>query len=307
MSTYTLRLRFTLASEALYHDGEVIELSISGHPMPIYLQSQPIGPIKDARAFTLISRGFPSAEVALIIGERIRSALRLTCTDLGTGLNASDHPSTLNFGKAILDRMKENGVELRGEPHGLTVYPDENNIQFMSVQATGVVSNPIEWFTQRFSKYCDANATINEQLMLAFELYGLSKFETSVRARFITLISCIESAAPILERSAESQLHVGELLKATENSFLHEAEKKQLLNALQNLKQESIAACCRAFVNKHGQSGDVEVWNECHRIRHKLLHAGKSDEQIDSWFIKLDKIIRRVLITSAIGKSVAVA
>jgi hypothetical protein len=206
-----------------------------------------------------------------------------------------------------LDKAKEMGIELRGDPHGLVIYPDDPSIQFMSIQATAVVSSPIARFKERFNKYSEIGPPITDEQALGLELYSLSHFEASARARFVTLISAIESTVTPIDRGTAAQAHLDSLIQLTQASTLDEAEKKTLLNALGNLKTESITTACRRFVQTYGQENDVLLWQECHSARHKLLHSGKATKSINELLPKLDSLVRSVLIESVLRSPGAAA
>jgi len=307
VTTYTFRLRFTLPSPSLSHDSDEIALPLPGHHQHAILRARGAVSIKESTSFIISATQFPSEDAARKAGEKVRDTLRLTCADLRTGLDAAARPSTLGSGKLVLDKAKEMGIELRGDPHGLIVYPDNPNLKFMSISATATVSSPIDRFKERFSKYFVLDTEIDESQTLGLELYSLSHFETSVRARFVTLISAIESTVQPTERSKAAQVLLDSFIEQIQGSALEEIEKKTLINALGNLKTQSITTACRVFVETYGEKDDVTIWQECHATRHKLLHAGKAPKNIGELLPKLDDLVRRILIASVLQKPGAAA
>jgi hypothetical protein len=297
VNTYTFRLRFTVShAPALLHDGESLELALSGLPGPCILVPFYGGLVRDAKEFVLKASGFPTEEHAREAGERTRAALRITFTDLRVGLSVGDRPSTLSFGKVVHDQASESGYELRGDAHGLLVYPDEPPVCFMSMQGSLVVTSPLDTFTEQFAKTFEKNPSSTDAVTLGLELYGLSYFETSARARFVTLISAIESSAKRVTRTSEAKDFVDDLISQTRASQLSETDKHQLAAALGNLKTESISSACRRFVEENGEPGDADTWAQCYQLRHSMLHSGSTPVELRDLLPKLDEVVRRVLL-----------
>jgi hypothetical protein len=177
VNTYTFRLRFTVShAPAFLHDGESLELALSGLPGPCILVPFYGGLVRNAKEFVLKASGFPTEERAREAGERTRVALRITFTDLRVGLSVGDRPSTLSFGKIVHDQASESGYELRGDAHGLLVYPDEPPVCFMSMQGSLVVTSPLDTFTEQFAKTFEKSSSATDSVTLGLELYGLSYF-----------------------------------------------------------------------------------------------------------------------------------
>ena len=301
--TYMFRLKFRVShAPAFMHDGETLELPLGRHTQPAILAALTGGRIRDATVFTVKCGGFASDAVALAAGEQTRCALRLALAAMPVGLDIADRPGTLSFGRVVVDEAREKGIELRPDYNGLEVYPDWSSIRFVSIEMRAVVSGPLDAFLDSFAKAYRGNPTVDEDVSLALELFGLSFFESSLRARFVTLISAMESAVHTKPRSSEAQQQVAALIEATESSTLAESEKKTLVAALRNLKRESITSACRTFVERHGRPGDAEVWQKCHNARHKMVHEGQAPHELPALLPDLESLARRVLLTAALGE-----
>ena len=297
MRTYTFRLRFTVShAPAFLHEGESLELGLAGLPGLCVLVPCGGGLVKKAKEFVLKSSGFPSEEAAREAGERARRALRITLTELRVGLSAGDRPSTLSFAKAMRDQARKNGYDLRGDAHGLSVYPDEPPVCFASARVTLAVTSPLDSFVEPYSRTFEGDSSTTDSFSLGMELYGLSYFETSARARFVTLISAIESSAEREPRSAEAKDFIDGLVSQARASQLSEAERNRLATALGNLKTESSTSACRRFVDDNSDPGDGETWEQCYKLRHAMLHSGSTPGELQGLLPKLDEIVRKALL-----------
>jgi hypothetical protein len=303
VSTYTFRLRFTVShAPAFLHDGETLQLELAGLPRPCILLPYAGDSVRDAKEFVLKSSGFDSEDAAREAGARARRALQLALVELRIGLSSGDRPSTLSFGKVVLDEAREAGYELRGDAYGLTVYPEDVPVRFASMQAEIVVTTPLDTFVERFSRIYEDDSSRGDSVSLGLELYGLSYFESSARARFVTLISAIESSVTRAPRTEQAQEYIDGLIAETRDSPLPENGRKQLAAALRNLKTESITTACRRFVDENGSPGDAETWERCHKLRHTMLHAGRTPSDLRESLPQLDEVVRRVFLAVAQGE-----
>lgn len=142
---------------------------------------------------------------------------------------------------------------------------------------------------------------------MAFELYGLSHFESAPRARFVTLISAIETISETKPRNAEALKHVERLIKFTHNSGLPRSEINSLLGHLGWLKRESISKAGRDLVgtllesNEYGGEQAKDFFQHCYNLRSELLHGGKpKDDTVNLGLlvVHLDHLVADLLVAS---------
>ena len=148
--------------------------------------------------------------------------------------------------------MEVSGIRLINDPHGLVVYKEDtlHPTRFIRMGAKAQVGKPISVFEDYFLEAVHMDLRLTDIETLAFELYGLSHFESAPRARFVTLISAIESISEPERRNAEALKHVERLIESTQNSGLPSSEIDSLWGALGRLKRESISKAGRNLVGK---------------------------------------------------------
>ena len=75
-------------------------------------------------------------------------------------------------------------------------------------------------------------------------------------------------------------------------------EKEGLTGGLQNLKQESIGAACRALVKKHCGESASKTFKQAYDIRSKMLHVGEPPIGTDLAAVirELDSLVRHLLV-----------
>ena len=141
------------------------------------------------------------------------------------------------------------------------------------------------------------HADLNERDRLALELYGLSHFESSQRARFLILISCVESLSPRESRPAGSLRLLDCLAEMVSLSGLEVGEKDSLNDVLKNARSESIGRACRKLVRVHLGEKALKKFQDLYDLRSGILHAGTCpvDEDIDSATFDLDRMVSALL------------
>ncbi len=211
----------------------------------------------------------------------------------------------------FIDQVREEqGIRLLNELHGLQVYEEDPEFptQFVASSVEAKLLKGIEDFEQYFREAVDMGLEFTERETLAFELYGLSHFESAERARFLTLVTAIESISENKARSAEAVKHVERLIELTEDSGLPEPEINSLLGSLNWLRQESISRTGRDFVERflgvEQYEGKVakKFFQACYNVRSDLVHSGKpSDDTVDfrTLVAELDRLVADLLVASA--------
>src|SRR5215208_6090498 len=205
--------------------------------------------------------------------------------------------------------MEESGIRLLNDSHGLVVYEEDalHPTRFMSVGGEPQGGRPISAFEDYFLQTVHMDLRLTDKETLAFELYGLSHFEVAPRARFVTLISAVETISETKPRSAEALEHVERLIKLTRDSGLPPSEINSILGHLSWLRRESISKAGRDFVDQllgsNEYSGKVakDFFQYCYNIRSELVHSGKPlDDAVNLGLLvtQLDQLVADLLIAS---------
>ena len=205
--------------------------------------------------------------------------------------------------------MEERGIRLLNDPHGLVVYEEDTQhpTRFTSMSGEPQVGKPISAFEDYFLEAVHMDLRLTDKETLAFELYGLSHFESAPRARFVTLISAVETISETKPRSAEALEHVERLIEFTRGSGLPPSEINSILGHLSWLKRESISKAGRDFVDKllgsNEYNGKVakDFFQHCYNIRSELVHSGKPPDDtvnLGLLVIRLDQLVADLLIAS---------
>ena len=282
---------------AIDHDAESLDIPLSSAGLTLVLRSVSKTSIRESRNLTIRGTGFPSKEEAYICGRRAKKALMLCGARLRTGFDVGKDKATSGVGKVVKERAREMGIRLLDDVHGLSVFPEDMPVRFISARARLTVSRPPTRFVEEFRKAYEMSPEFSDKQSLAVELYSAAQFESSLRARFLTLVIAVECLSSQEEQSQLVLDHVKELMELTKSSF-EGPEKGRILSRLGELTKESISKSCKEFVARYLGPEAADLFNECYDARGKIVHDGEPPEGFDlgSYANKLDELVSQLLI-----------
>lgn len=312
MPNYKFRVKFRLPpSSGLNHDEPALDIHRPSGQGGYALRASGGQSIKDSQWLALedSNDGFSTEEEASDAGDLVRSAILWCGIQMRLGMDVGDgkaHGGATQYLKRKVRR--EQGIQLLNDVHGLNVYEKDPELptRFISGSATAQGLRDVSQFEQHFNEAMDMNLHLTDKESLACELYGLSHFESSVRARFLTLVIAIESISKAQRRSDSAVEHVEQLIEATRNSSLSSPEVASLCSILGNLKNESISKSGRDLVDRclgqsqYGNKTAKGFFRDCYDIRCDLVHSGKpTDESINLGHLitELDRLVADLLVS----------
>lgn len=306
MSTYGFRLRFFLPEgSVINHDSETLEIKLDSAPSSIIKLASNTGmALKKSYDLSMFGTGFSSEDEAYNCGIRIKNSLFFCTTQLQMGVDCGKDKSSSGIGKIIKDKLKEQGILLLDNVHGLSAYPEDKIVRFGGISAAVTIGRPSEKFAEDFKKAYEVSLNFSDKLSLSFELYGASHFEKSLRAKFLSLITAIESLCEQENNSEAAVRHIEDLINQTISNF-HGPEKESIINRLGQLKKESISRACKKTVADNLESEDVAQFEYLYNVRSRMLHDGRTPKGVDlgTEVPKLDKIVSKLLIKVAEKKN----
>ncbi|WP_133126010.1 HEPN domain-containing protein [Pseudohalioglobus lutimaris] len=180
----------------------------------------------------------------------------------------------------------EHGVVMIDDVHGVTAYSEEYPTTCSSIFTTGLVNvRNAEFFTGKLIDLISESYALSEQLKLAMELMTSSFFESSSRARFLTLVLAAESILSPEDRSTEVHSVVDELRNVAKSANLSDQEKRSILGTLNWLYKDSISQSLRKMALVHLPNKTYQdlpshkFIQKCYEARSKLVHSGTVDEE----------------------------
>ena len=311
---HRFRIRFKLP------DGETVNIPLesteietgSGGSPYLLKSSQGSKPISESSELILSSSGFETEEEAWSAGRSAKAALFVSAAKSGLGIDLGRDTSTGAFGKVVIDMMREeHGVNLRSDVHGLAVYDDQAQTVFGSVSGRVSVGRSGDVFLASLRDGIAQGLSLTEKQRLALELCGYSHFESSLRARFLTLTIAVEALVEMKPRPPRALAHVETLVAMTRAAALEENEGLSMIGSLERLKLNSIGQATRALVV--AQAGDKlyggkrpdQFFADCYAVRNLVVHTGDTPEDLQSLYPELERLVRDLVTSSAVRNGAA--
>jgi hypothetical protein len=292
----------------LDHDKPTLEITVPPGQDTYLLGSIGDTPIREAEWLVLKSTGdgFASEADALSAGLSAKNAIRWCSAKLRVGVDLGDDKSLGGVSDFLKGKiLDECGVRALNESHGLMVYEEDEQhpTRFFSASANPKVGREVAAFEKHLVEALDMDLRLSAKETLAFELYGLSHFEAAPRARFLTLVSAIETVMEDRPRSPEATEQVERLVRCTQNSQLSRSEKDSLLGSLSWLRRDSISRAGKLFVDEmlgrkeYGGKIAGDLFKYCYNLRSELMHSGKPSDDADlgHLVLRLDTLVADLL------------
>jgi len=180
---------------------------------------------------------------------------------------------------------------------GLVVYDDPLGTRFVKMEASFIVGKPIEQFkfTQTLATHV-RNDPLDDKHILALELYNTAHFESSSRARFITLVSAVETLSSREIRPPDPLALVDGWREQLAAQLLSPEHKSPLQSALNELRSESIGSACRRLVGTLVGVDEANFFRDCYNARSDLLHEGTTTFPIREHLTRLVSLVGTLLV-----------
>lgn len=323
MSSYTFRIRFFLRDDLRFDsDQQEIKLITLDNSAEISLEAHSESKISETNHLVMFGRGFGSKKEARKVGIRAKRALWLTGVDIRFGLDlGSDSPSGVitKKGKEVFE--EKIGKEVLPDTHGLMVYQNGEEKVLINFEAEAQVKKPTSKFENSFSDHFFAK-NMNKKVELGAELYNLSHFESSDRAKFLTLISVIEVLSPNLQSPEIVRIFVEKKILPLTDTLKSKLENEgwdsdrvnkeiqSFKSRLGYLKNRSFRQKVRHLIKKYlsnqkyleKDAGDF--FDKCYDLRSKMVHDGEIEEELNlrQYKDKLDKLVSDLITEMVNGK-----
>jgi len=265
--------------------------------------------IKDSMKFIIEGHGFSTEKKACEGESKARNALMWYCTKFYSGVKFKEEK--MRFTEFALKKMSdESGARILNYKSRNNVYSDDKPTRFLSGSVEMYKSCQVNSFIKIFQQ--GLNIKLNDKENLGFELYNAYAFESSIRAKFLTLIIAIESLLGRPKRNDKTVGYIESLVKQTKNQTeLKKNDMDSLVGCLEELKYQSISSRAKSLIKKYlkskkynGKSAEI-FFSECYKIRSDIIHTGKPPEKIKDFrkiTVELYKMVSALLISSIENK-----
>lgn len=313
MVTYQFRVRFFARGNPITYPGDEqdsFSLSIDDKTFD-FRAFREEDDLRGGEWHVVTCGGFATEQEAWEFGSRCKNALYMLGVKMRRSLDLGKDTLTSSsndaFKKAIADAAREQGYEMQhyDNVHGLAVYPEIPWPSFFEISGRVVNEGPPKpTFSDVFEGNYRLNWKLNDRESLACALYSAAQTEVSTRAKFLFLVSVIESLIESEERTPQVLEHVNHLIGLTKSSTLPQDAKLSLLDSLKWLRYESINHMAKTLITLHldgreyGGKKAQRFFRECYSIRSDLLHTGRSaieESMLLTIIHNLDMLVRDLL------------
>lgn len=204
------------------------------------------------------------------------------------------------------------------EEEGYTIFRTDENIRFLAMgEVTAYVSTTWEIVRKALVEGIQNAQPLQEGLLTdtttALDLYLACFYETSVRARFLTLMTCLEVLAPITEKhkTAVQELSTFKAHLETVLAGVTEEEERDALEALvrelEFKKETSIRRRVRNLVlaeaplTKNARSDLAKKVVNAYDLRGSVVHVGAVDSQALSEAHEIALQVVKLLLRARLG------
>lgn len=182
---------------------------------------------------------------------------------------------------------------------GLTLVDASRKTVFAGVgQPHVTIGLPIGHFADAFAEGYSLAPALSERSILALELFSASRFEASLRARFLTLVSAIECIAERPRRADDAMELVKSFQKQLRDAKLNDTDHAQLVGGLKDLQNRSIGGSCKTLVAEHCGADKANFFGDCYKARSRLVHRGRTDFDLRSNTVLLEELVSKTIVKS---------
>jgi hypothetical protein len=203
------------------------------------------------------------------------------------------------------------GLEMLAQQFGVdTIYCDRLGVVVFEERGTtrfAAAGTPTISVTSTFAGLVESwsgqPGDVTRRALIAYDLYGSSRSESSSRARFLLLVMAVESLAKQSRRPETERKIVQQLIDVVGTTDLGSNRRELLEGGLRVLMNESISESCRQLLRAAEEEGVLAdedpllFFRDCYRIRGKIVHSGATPtpRELTNLANRLELIVRSLI------------
>jgi hypothetical protein len=247
----------------------------------VYLKADIADELSSAPRLALRGDGYATEAEAQHDGELWLDLVSIALVDMMIGHDLRPAGPRSFFSEFALNaaRDADPGHQHFGEHTGVFVFASNPPALFNEISATGVASKRGVDLQSRAVAAHAKGIRLDERLKLARDLYGAAMFLTSDEARFIALVTAVES---LIEQPMRPEVEIRLLelfvaqVQAAED--LDGEDRERLANGLRALKRQSIISSGKLLAAAVGDKEYLgrkapEFWGYSFRLRSSMSHG----------------------------------
>lgn len=283
---YRVRLKVRIG-KSLSTDETSLSAKYNGREIIVKSDKQD-QPLKEASWLVIGARGFATESEAGEYGEDLRRTTHLAglCSLVGVdGRAKGDDRTTANITAAGEEWLRSLGVLQLGQRtipdiHGLTVFPDDENVRVVGGGATGRVTHDPAEFIRAIEEA--ATEGVSQDVLQAISVLNLAQINESRIAKVVLAISSIEALAVRGEGWTASQRKM--IKRATDwvfGEFGDSGAAREVADAIHRMHQYSLRQQTKRLLTENDLLTFWSDWEDVYGRRSSLFHGGANHEERD--------------------------
>jgi hypothetical protein len=301
-----IRIRFLLSRDRRITSAEHrVVVAAPNLPVEFELLTQLADrTIQDVDTLVLRSQPLSTKEEAERVGQRSLVTLLIAATRLRLGIDLGKGPPTSGWTEAGLQLLRrqsgiDDGTSIVNEQFGLMLIDDSDATVYAGIPSMrAIIGTPADRFVEALIDAYALVPLLGSRHVLALELFSASKFEASLRARFLTLVSAIECIAERLPRSASAIDLVRSWQAEVRGSALDPIDKQSLASGVRDLERQSIGRSCKTLIERVSGADAAQLFGRCYSARSDLVHSGRTEFDLPTFTSQLENIVADVILGS---------
>lgn len=272
--TYRARLRFRVQKK-LNLEPEKHVLAVSDREVVLSPQL-PDCPIRDSEWLVMNTRGFPSEMDARVFAHQLKLACEVASAATRLGVDTGRDIATSGFGQVVKDHvLKEAGVMLRDNVHGIDVFTDEPNVRFGHMDATLTVHAAPEPFLTIVATLGASTGEVSQRTRDALLLLNYALMRPEPVAQIVFAFSAVEMLGQDEEWTLSQRQLLGKLAAiARDEAFGTVEERDEVAAAIERGTQRlGIRQGVLRLLASLGLQELKKDWDRQYGERSSLVHG----------------------------------
>jgi hypothetical protein len=240
--------------------------------------------VKESEELVLSGCGYRTEEDAELAGRVFRRGLALALARNLIGADfGSRGPSSAITPMGLQHFASQFGLAgpVAQDRYGMSVHEKLPNLHFIKMgDVSPIVTKPLGKLVEELLGFVAVQSELSTAEEVAFEFFSASFFQASADARFLLLMTAIETLIEPRKRSTQARAHVDSLIAITSgNEDLRDEERLSIEGSLRFLKRESFrqagkrTATERLGDREYEGKTAPEYFSDCYDVRSKLVHG----------------------------------
>ena len=228
-------------------------------------------------------RGFETEAQAREFGEELRRATHLAglCNRVGVDAGDPGEDRTMSWLNPEVFRSVNPDKRLAPDVHGIVVLPDDGNIVFVRGRASGTVRANADHFVRSLEECLPENDPLRSgspSIRRAVRVLNLAEIHENPIAKLVLAVCTIESLATDPPWTDGQRELIESAAVWLERAHGDREEAMQVLEAIRQVRKESIRQRIRRLLQVNGLSNVWRDWDRLYKRRSGLFH-GRSEEE----------------------------